>query len=555
MYTLSFRARRGAIAGALAALAAIVTMATFASSALADQVPASATLQGNLVTSPSSAPASAAPTAYPLRVRDPQQYAAQKAAADASYQQWLASNPSAGDGGLGTAPLFSVGLNKPGLSFADDTSCGLNGCNTPPDTTGAAGPAHYVEFVNSEIAVYNKSTLALVSKATEDAFTLSSNTCDGQIKWDQAANRWVYYSLDCAASAGANGFSFGFSKTNNPTNLTTAGWCKYHFNTTSNLEDYGKLGNYNTGWIIGANEFPDAGGMNISVIGLRKPPAGTITTCPSEGGTIFHPSAVTNATPEPANLFGSSAAGFIPATNGTTPSTTLRMLRMTGAGTTASPFKLFQDASITVPSYSVPPNVTQPGGGINKIDASDTRLTQAATTIDPKIKTFGIWTQHTVAGPGGKGSVIRWYELKDGATVPVQTGTIAAPGTGNFAFNGAISPNTVGSSAAINYNTGGPTTLVSLRSRIHLGTAANGVTTNETVLATSTGIDNDFSCPSHTGSSRPCRWGDYAGASFDPVAANHFAVWGTGELLSKPDTTSGFFLARWLTRNFEEIVN
>jgi hypothetical protein len=561
MSNLLLRARTGAAAGVLAAVAAIVTMAAFASSALADQVPASAGLQGTPVTSSSSVAASAAPKAYPLRVRDPQQYAAQKAAADARYQQWQGTQPSSADAGLGSpSSVFSVPLNKPGLDYTVDT-CTISGvvqpgCNTPPDTTGAAGPAHYVEFVNSEIAVYNKSTLALVSKATEDAFTLSSSTCDGQIKWDQASNRWVYYSLDCGAAAGSNGFSFGFSKSNNPSNLTTAGWCKYHFSTGSNLEDYGKLGNYNTGWIVGANEFPDAGGFNITVIGLRKPAGtATITTCPSEGGTIFHPSSATNSTPEPANLFGSSANGYIPATDGGTPSTHLRMLRMTGAGSAASPFHLFQDASITVPSYSVPPNVTQPGGGVNKVDSSDTRLTQSATTVDPKIKTFGIWTQHTVAGPGGKGSVVRWYELRDGATTPVQAGTIAAPGTGNFAFNAAISPNIVGSSAGINYNTGGPTTLISLRSRIHLGTAANGVTTNETVLGTSTGIVNDFSCPSHSGSSRPCRWGDYAGASFDPVAANHFAVWGTGELTSKPDTTTGIFLARWLTRNFEEIVN
>ena len=55
---------------------------------------------------------------------------------------------------------------------------------------------------------------------SEDAFTGSTNTCDGQIKWDQAAQRFEYYSLDCAAAAGSNGFSFGWSKTASPTPLT-----------------------------------------------------------------------------------------------------------------------------------------------------------------------------------------------------------------------------------------------------------------------------------------------------------------------------------------------
>src|SRR2546426_3843804 len=47
------------------------------------------------------------------------------------------------------------GLNQPGLNATD------NGINqgTPPDTTGSIGPNHYVETVNTEIAVYQRSAL------------------------------------------------------------------------------------------------------------------------------------------------------------------------------------------------------------------------------------------------------------------------------------------------------------------------------------------------------------------------------------------------------------
>src|SRR3989442_6804255 len=63
-----------------------------------------------------------------------------------------------------TGPNIAVfnGLNQPGLTAVD------NGINqgTPPDSTGSIGPNHYVETVNTVIAVYQRSALGLVSKAT-----------------------------------------------------------------------------------------------------------------------------------------------------------------------------------------------------------------------------------------------------------------------------------------------------------------------------------------------------------------------------------------------------
>jgi len=69
---------------------------------------------------------------------------------------------------------------------------------------------------------------------------------------------------------------------------------------------------------------------------------------------------------------------------------------------------------------------------------------------------------------------------------------------------------------------------------------------SETTLAGSSGIAADFSCPSKSGKSRPCRWGDYAGASTDPggCGAN---VWGTNEINGTPDSNAD---AEWKTQNF-----
>src|SRR5579872_2178284 len=66
--------------------------------------------------------------------------------------------------GSSSTPLISVssGLNRAGMASTAAT--------VPPDSTGAIGPANYVEMVNSRIAVYDRS-LNLVGTVTLNAFT------------------------------------------------------------------------------------------------------------------------------------------------------------------------------------------------------------------------------------------------------------------------------------------------------------------------------------------------------------------------------------------------
>jgi PKD repeat protein len=531
--------RVGFVAGVAGFLFVSVVAGALGSEAGPRQVPVSARLVGHLVTAPVATAASARRHVVPLRVRDATRYARAKAAANRAYAAWAASHPFLSP----TGPLVSVSLNKPGLG-----AVGAGG-STPPDTTGAIGPASYLEFVNSEIAVYSRTTLATppIASAGEDSFTGSTGTCDGQIKWDQAAQRFEYYSLDCAATAGSNGFSFGWSKTASPTPLTgsSANWCKFHVNTGANLEDYGKLGNDNSFMIVGANEFNDTTGYTASPIFAITKPANKVTTCPSSLLiTKFTPAASAEFTPVPANIFGGSANGFIPAISGSS-SSALRMYTLSGTTTPT----LTDNGNITVPTYNVPAGVPQPGT-TDKIDSSDTRLTQTNAVFDPALKAFGIWTQHTIAGANGGPSVVRWYELKAGQTTPVQTGTIAI--TGAFVFNGAISPTAVGNAAAIDYNVGSSTLKVQVRARIHPFGAALGTMSSESTLATSPGIQNDFTCPSQDGnSSTSCRWGDYAGASFDPNGCGA-SIWGTNELNG---TADGFGDAEWATQNFSLLVD
>src|SRR4051794_22416369 len=92
---LPFRRCAAAAKCAVAPLAALAIAAALASPAAASEVPAAGILKGSLAGSPQ---APAAQTrglqVNPLRVRDPQRYAEQKAAADSSYQRWVATHPT-----------------------------------------------------------------------------------------------------------------------------------------------------------------------------------------------------------------------------------------------------------------------------------------------------------------------------------------------------------------------------------------------------------------------------------------------------------------------------
>jgi hypothetical protein len=456
------------------------------------------------------------------------------------------------------------GLNEPGLGASEA------GGEIPPDPTGSIGPNYYIEMVNSMVAVYDRSTLTSppVAELDEASFVNSalgsaaSAPCDGQLQWDQEGGRWLYVALECGEAP--NALYYGWSKTDVPTDLVN-GWCKYTLPTGTALEDYPKLGHDDNHILIGANEFevnvPGAGvasGRAVARLFVIPKPARSVSNCPTPSPTDTSltvtsfsltdqwptlagigpsvPLAVDP--PEPANIADGSATGYVVATKD---NTDLAMFEVSGAPSAAV---LTAEPDIVVPSFNTPAAAPQPGG-TNPLDTSDTRLTMAVAHIDPALGGEAVWTQHTVAGPGGGPSVMRWYELKPGARTPVQTGTVDLSAKGLFVFNGAISPTADGKGAAVFYNTASNSHLVDLRAQVRNAAMAPGTVSGETILGTSDAIDVDFSCPSALGStSKSCRWGDYAGASPDPSNLN--VVWGSG-MLNGPGQSGS---AQWKTRNY-----
>lgn len=455
-----------------------------------------------------------------------------------------------------TSPNAGVfnGTNQAGISAGD-----VGFCCTPPDTTGSIGPNNYVEFVNTEIAVYDRSLKQLSSEdmATFVAAPSGLNVSDPQVQWDPRAGRWFYSAI--AFATHNNYLVFGWSMSADPSNLS-GGWCHFAAFTGTELPDYDKLGHDDNFVLFGANLYDDSTGnfvFTTAVIYAQpKPPSGTLTSCSASGFTAFadpnhrllNADGTSAFTPIPVNISDASSNGYIVAghspvaprpSDPTGPQTKLMMWHTSLQGGTPH---LYADGDLTVGSFDVPASAPQPGGPT--LDTLDARLSQAVAHFDPDAGAEAVWTQHTINGAGSR-SVARWYEIVPATMTVRQQGSVQS-GT-DFIWNASISPSIAGNDAAIQYNRGSASLLPVIAAQARLSTTPLSTMTGEEVLATSGSADVDLSCSSPYGP--PCRWGDYSGLAPDPL--NTGVVWGANQL----NGPSFFGYPQWATQVFAITTN
>jgi uncharacterized membrane protein len=483
----------------------------------------------------------------PLRTMHPEALrAARLKAAESSQSSPSLAAPRSVSAATSPAGLFD-GLNQPGLSAADE-----GGGGTPPDSTGAIGPTRYVEFVNQLIGVYDRNSLALLSRAGMATFvgTPSGITpSDPQIQWDAQANRWFYGAVGFASHN--NYLLFGWSKTSDPTDLA-GGWCRYGYFTGNSLQDYPKLGHDATFLIVGTNIYDDASPsfpfVTANLYAIPKP-AASDSTCSSPVTVTYFADAthlLTNAdgspafTPIPANTTDNSSNGYVVAAHDVSLSAQSKIMTW-HLEARPSPV-LVADGDLTVPAFAMPPSVPQPGVSY-LIDSLDGRLTQAVARWDPSANAQAVWTQHTVASvPTSRRAIVRWYEFLPGLKTVYQQGQLDS--STDFLFNAAISPSSSGNDAAIFYNRGGPSILPVIGARSRQVTTPNGqMDPGELLLGSSSAPTQETAFQGNC-TANPCRWGDYSGASPDPL--NPGVIWGSNQL-SGPVY---FGLGQWTTQNF-----
>ena len=438
-----------------------------------------------------------------------------------------------------------------GWSGTNDTSV------TPPDTTGAIGPSSYIELINLRYAIYSRTGTTITSGPLGDLTNISQSCLsDPQMIWDADGQRFFYLALDTCT----NTFAFGFSRSSAPTAAGSAQWCRYTaFQYGSLLPDYPKLGDSRDFLLIGDNVFQKHiftyeyvrsdvawinksdlyvdGAGNCNVTGIRAGVFQGVTD--AFGGSA--------STPVPANgVEYQDPTGYVVADPdaSTQPNGTATHLTLFGvAANDSGAAVLSAPINVPVSGFKVPANAPQ-RKTTKKLDTMDGRLTQAVAAYDPSESRVAIWTQHTVFG--GAGAEVRWYEIAGDTGAVLDSGK--ATSSSLYAFNGAISPDRAvpgatgaqfGGSMALTFNTSSGTTYSAIQ---YLAKPVGGIQSVFTKVVQSAGKDQDFSC-----SSGVCRWGDYAGASPDPVAgATGGTVWMANQYNVASTTSNNVDWRTWI---------
>jgi hypothetical protein len=180
--------------------------------------------------------------------------------------------------------------------------------------------------------------------------------------------------------------------------------------------------------------------------------------------------------------------------------------------------------TIPIAPYSMPASAPQPGTSAT-LDTLDTRFRHAVAGADPLLGTTAVWTSHAVFG--GAGSEERWYEISTGGTPSLaQAGSASSPT--QYVWNGGIAPDRAsdgttgayGSDMVLGFNTSSNSDFPAIQMVSKKGTSGQSPWV---LVRQSPGSNEDDSC------GPTCRWGDYSGASADPLIAAGGRVWLSGE--------------------------
>ena len=172
----------------------------------------------------------------------------------------LPRNPNETDAAVQTTAataMPAVGTSFEGMNISQ--ACG--NC-LPPDPNGAIGPNHYVQMVNSNIAIYNRTGATLMApvainslwSVTPNSECFANNNGDPIVLYDQLADRWLVSQF--VSSAAPNyAQCIAISQTGDP----TGAYYLYEFDQAVDVfNDYPHIGVWPDGYYMSTNQFPDS---------------------------------------------------------------------------------------------------------------------------------------------------------------------------------------------------------------------------------------------------------------------------------------------------------
>ncbi len=433
------------------------------------------------------------------------------------------------------APVTTLNFDGVGSGFTGPAGT-FTVQSAPPDTNGDVGPNHYVQIVNTDFAIFNKSGTAIFGPVPINTLwqgfgglCQSDNDGDPIVIYDPIADRWV---ISQFAVTGANGTSVPFlqcvavSQTADP----TGSYNRYSFGYNA-FNDYPKMGVWPDAYYTTFNLFNASGtaflGGEVCAYDRTSMLAGQPATqqCFNVGTNFggLLPSDLDGAQLPPAGSPNYVLA--LGVSNNDLAFWKFHVDWVTPANTT-----LTGPITLTVATYTAACN----GGTCIPQTGTSQLLDSLADRLMYRLayRNFGshesLVANHSVSAGSGVG--VRWYEIRSpGATPTVfQQGTYAPDS--NFRWMGSMAMDQNGD-IALGFSVSGS----SLHPEIHYTGRLVGDPLGQMTQGEGTIIDGAGSQTAVLS-----RWGDYSMMGIDP--SDDCTFWYTTEYLK----ASGRF--NWSTR-------
>ena len=416
----------------------------------------------------------------------------------------------------------------PTRSFAG-MSLSSGGAGWPPDTNGDAGPDHYMQAVNTSLAIYDKDTgQELWRRSYNEFFQLSGdpdiqatpcysqNYGDPIVLYDPYVGRWLVSDF---AFASLNTPPFyeclAVSRSSDP---LTGGWYFYALradtvNFFGYVNDYPKLGVWWDGWYMSANMFQEVSpgtGFGVRLWALDRQamiqglPMSEIHFDLCWGGTC--------KSLLPANLRGDLPPAGAPEYFLGMGNQALQLWKMDIDWNIPANSTLTGPFSIPVEPFAVSSSVPQPSSSY-ALDSLGPRLMHPLQYQNLNGKE-SLWTNHTVSNAGAAG--IRWYEIGNlsGSPSLVQQGTFQPDNLSRWM--GSLAVDYEGN-MALGYSTSSTSVFPGIRYNGRMnGELPGTLTQGENILVQGQGSQTNT-----------YRWGDYSSMAID--AQDGCTFWYTTE--------------------------
>jgi hypothetical protein len=448
------------------------------------------------------------------------------------------SPDSAVQGTTGTNVATTGGLGFEGVGQGQ---YGFSVQYSPPDTNGAVGATQYVQWVNTYLAVFNKSTGAIAAGFPKPGNAVwagfgggcqTNNDGDPIVQYDKIANRWILTQFSVSS------LPYTQCVAVSTTSDATGSYYRYAFsygNTTFN--DYPKLGVWPDGYYISYNMFTNFFvGAKVCALNRTAMLSGAAAT-----QQCFQLSSVYGGL-LPSDLDGASST-LQPGGSGLPPagspnlfvnfgSNVLNVWKFHVDWANSANTTLSGPTGVGVASFAAACSgggtcVPQPGTS-QKLDSLGDRLMYRLAYRHFADGHEALVVNQSVAV--STTTSVRWYELRNaagqtmGSAAPVvyQQSTLSAA-DGIHRWMGSIAMDKTGD-MALGYSGSSSTVYPSVRMTGRLSTDTANTMQTETILRAGTGSQLQ----------NLSRWGDYSAMTVDPV--DDCTFWYTSEYLKTNGT-------------------